>query len=95
LFHELPLYCYRHAAALSKVERDRLRLYFVIGEDDFPFPRQGPFLNHLKELGIRYTFVLHSKVGHNLGVLTQLSGEAMVRELSRQLREVATAGGGP
>jgi enterochelin esterase-like enzyme len=77
--------CYRHASALGQNERDRLYLYLVIGEDDFLFPRHGPFLKHLKELGIRYTYVVHSKVKHNLGIYTELSGQAMIEHLAREL----------
>ncbi|HTH49688.1 MAG TPA: alpha/beta hydrolase-fold protein [Candidatus Limnocylindria bacterium] len=84
---------YRHAAALSREQRDRLRLYLVVGEDDFLYPRHAPFLQRLKELGIRYTYVVHSQVGHDLGKLTELSGEAMIRQLGHELR--ATGNGGP
>jgi enterochelin esterase-like enzyme len=77
--------CYRHASALSQDERNRLYLYFVVGEDDFLYPRHGPLLAHLKELGIRYTLVVHSKVKHDLGVYTALSGRAMIEHLSREL----------
>jgi endo-1,4-beta-xylanase len=77
--------CYRYATALSPEARARLYLYLVVGEDDFLFPRHGPFLKHLKDLGIRYTFVVHSKVTHNLGVYTELSGQAMIEHLSREL----------
>jgi S-formylglutathione hydrolase FrmB len=77
--------CYRHASALSQNDRNRLYLYFVIGEDDFLYSRHGPFLKYLNELGIRYTYVVHSKVTHNLGVYTELSGRAMIEHLSREL----------
>ena len=77
--------CYRDASALDQYERDHLFLYLVVGGDDFLFPRHGPFLEHLKELGIRYTFVVHSKVKHDLGVYTELSGRAMIEHLSREL----------
>ena len=44
------------------------------------------FAQHLKETGIAYTLVTHSKVGHNLGKLTELSGTDMIRQLSWQMR---------
>jgi enterochelin esterase-like enzyme len=77
--------CYRHASALDQNERDHLYLYFVVGGDDFLFPRHGPFLEHLRELGIRYTYVVHSKVKHDLGVYSELSGRAMIEHLSREI----------
>jgi len=77
--------CYRHASALTQKQRDSLYLLMVIGGDDFLLPRQEPFLRHLKELGIRYTYVVHSNVGHNLGKYTELSGEAMIEHMSREL----------
>lgn len=77
--------CMRDARALSPEERGRLYLYLVVGEDDFLFPRHGPFVALLKELGIRYTYVVHSRVAHNLGLYTELSGDAMVEHLSREL----------
>ncbi len=83
---------YRHATALTKAQRDRLRLYLVVGEDDFLFPRHAPFLGHLKGLGLGYTFVVHSKVGHDLGKLTEMSGEAMIRQLDHELRPAGKDG---
>jgi S-formylglutathione hydrolase FrmB len=77
---------YQNASKLSKEQREALRLYLVVGEDDFLFPRHAPFLRHLKELGVPYTYVLHAKVGHNLGLLNQLSADAMIRHLDRELR---------
>ena len=77
--------CYRHASALTQEQRDRLNLLMVIGGDDFLLPRQEPFLRHLKSLGIRYTYVVHSNVGHNLGKYTELSGQAMIEHMSREL----------
>ena len=65
--------------------RDSLYLLMVIGGDDFLLPRQEPFLRHLKALGIRYTYVVHSNVGHNLGKYTELSGQAMIEHMSREL----------
>jgi endo-1,4-beta-xylanase len=77
--------CYRHASALTQKQRDGLYLLMVIGGDDFLLPRQEPFLRHLKDLGIRYTYVVHSNVGHNLGKYTELSGNAMIEHMSREL----------
>ena len=77
--------CYRHASALSQNDRNRLYLYFAVGEDDSLYLQHGPFLKYLNELGIRYTYVVHSKVTHNLGVYTELSGRAMIEHLSREL----------
>ena len=78
--------CYVHASALSKKQRDRLRLYLVIGDEDFLYSRHDPFLQHLKKLGIAYTELVHSEVSHNLGVLSKLSAESMIRFLDRQLQ---------
>ena len=78
---------YQHATALAKERKDALRLLLVIGEDDFLFKVHAPFTQHLKESGIPYTLVTHSKVGHNLGQLTALSGAEMIRHLARQMRE--------
>jgi endo-1,4-beta-xylanase len=77
--------CYRHASALTQKQRDSLYLLMVIGGDDFLLPRQQPFLDHLKGLGIRYTYVVHSNVGHNLGKYEELSGEDMIEHMSREL----------
>jgi endo-1,4-beta-xylanase len=77
--------CYRYASALSPEDRNRLYLYLVIGEDDFLYPRHAAFISRLRELGIRYTYVVHAKVTHNLGVYTDLSGEPMIEHLSREL----------
>jgi endo-1,4-beta-xylanase len=77
--------CYRYASTLDPDERARLFLYIVIGEDDFLFPRHGPFVAYLKELGVRYTYVVHSKVKHDLGVYTELSGRGVIEHLSREL----------
>jgi endo-1,4-beta-xylanase len=77
--------CYRQASALTQKQRDSLYLLMVIGGDDFLLPRQEPFLIHLKNLGIRYTYVVHSNVGHNLGKYTELSGQAMIEHMSREL----------
>jgi endo-1,4-beta-xylanase len=77
--------CYRDASALTQQQRDRLYLLMVIGGDDFLLPRQEPFLRHLKGLGIRYTYVVHSNVGHNLGKYIELSGEAMIEHMSGEL----------
>ncbi|MFY9926168.1 MAG: alpha/beta hydrolase-fold protein [Opitutaceae bacterium] len=77
--------CYRHASELTQKQRDSLYLFMVIGGDDFLLPRQEPFLKHLKDLGIRYTYVVHSNVGHNLGKYTELSGQAMIEHMSREL----------
>jgi enterochelin esterase-like enzyme len=77
--------CYRQASALTQKQRDSLYLLMVIGGDDFLLPRQEPFLRHLKELGIRYTYVVHSNVGHNLGKYIELSGQAMIEHMSREL----------
>ena len=79
--------CYTHASALTEAQRDRLRLYLVIGDEDFLYARQEPFLKHLHELGIPYTSVVHSRVGHNLGVLSQLSANAMIRHMARELTD--------
>jgi endo-1,4-beta-xylanase len=83
--------CYRHASALTSKQRDSLYLLMVIGGDDFLLPRHEPFLRHLKDLGIRYTYVVHSNVGHNLGKYTELSGEALIEHLARELAK----GGNP
>jgi len=77
--------CYRHASALTQTQRDCLYLLMVIGGDDFLLPRQEPFLRHLKDLGIRYTYVVHSNVGHNLGKYMELSGEDMIEHMSAEL----------
>ena len=77
--------CYRYASALSQADRSRLYLYLVVGEDDFLYPRHTPFISRLKELGIRYTYVVHARVTHNLGVYTELSGDAMIEHVSREL----------
>jgi enterochelin esterase-like enzyme len=77
--------CYRHASALTREQRESLYLFMVIGGDDFLLPRQEPFLRHLKDLGIRYTYVVHSNVGHNLGKYEELSGQAMIEHMSREL----------
>jgi endo-1,4-beta-xylanase len=77
--------CFRHARALSPAERGRLYLYLVVGRDDFLYPRHGPFIALLDELGIRYTYVVHAKVTHNLGVYTELSADPMIEHLSREL----------
>ncbi len=77
--------CYRFASALTPKQRDSLHLLMVIGGDDFLLPRQEPFLAHLKGLGIRYTYVLHSNIGHNLGKYIELSGSAMIEHLAREL----------
>ncbi len=82
--------CYRHASALTKEQRDRLYLLIVIGGDDFLLPRQEPFLMHLKELGIRYTYVVHSNVGHNLGKYMELSGLAVIEHMSSELAKAGT-----
>lgn len=82
--------CYRLASALNQAERERLNLYFVIGGEDFLFPRHGPFLQHLKDLGIKYTCVVYSKQKHNLGAYTELSGVDMIRHLSRELARSST-----
>jgi hypothetical protein len=66
----------------------------VIGDEDFLYPRQEPFLKHLKELGIQYTSVVHSKVGHNLGILSQLSADSMIRHLDRELQRLLKLGDG-
>jgi len=76
---------YQHATALAKERKDALRLLLVIGEDDFLYKTHLPFAQHLKETGIAYTLVTHSKVGHDLGKLTSLSGSEMVRHLARQM----------
>ena len=39
-------------------------------------------LKLLKGLGIRYTYVVHSNVGHNLGKYMELSGQAMIEHMS-------------
>ena len=78
---------YHHAAALTKEQKDPLRLLLVIGEDDFLYKLHPPFLQHLKEQGIAYTLVTHSKVGHHLGQITKLSGAGMIRHLARQIEE--------
>jgi enterochelin esterase-like enzyme len=77
--------CYQHASALTQKQRDRLYLLVVIGGDDFLLPRQETFLKHLKDLGIRYTYVIHSNVGHNLGKYMELSGQDMIEHMSREL----------
>lgn len=77
--------CYRHASALTQKQRESLYLLMVIGGDDFLLPRQEPFLRHLKNLGIRYTYIVHSNVGHNLGKYTELSGQAMIEHMSSEL----------
>lgn len=78
--------CYAHASALGTKEREGLRLYLVIGDEDFLYPRHNPFLQHLKKLGIAYTEVVHSQVSHNLGKLSELSAESMIRFLDRQIQ---------
>jgi enterochelin esterase-like enzyme len=77
--------CYQQATALTKEQRDRIYLWMVIGGDDFLLPRQEPFLRHLKDLGIRYTYIIHSNVSHNLGSYMELSGQAMIAHMSRVL----------
>ena len=79
---------YQHATALAKERMDALRLLLVIGEDDFLYKLHPPFAQHLKETGIAYTLVTHSKVGHDLGKLTALSGAEMIRHLARQMRSL-------
>ena len=73
--------CYRDASALTQKQRDSLYLLMVIGGDDFLLPRQEPFLRHLKEL---------SNVGHNLGKYEELSGQAMIEHISRELAKGET-----
>lgn len=80
--------CYVHAATLEAGQRESLRLYFVIGDEDFLYPRHQPFLARLKELGISCTLVVHSDVGHNLGTLNQLSADSMIRHLDREQRRL-------
>ena len=77
--------CYVHAAAYPEERRAGVRPYYVIGDDDFLLPRQEPFQMHLKELGINHTFVLHTGLGHNLGKLTELSADSMIRHMDREL----------
>jgi len=77
--------CYRYASELTQKQRDSLYLLMVIGGDDFLLPRQEPFLRHLKDLGIRYSYVVHSNVGHNLGKYLELSGQDMIEHMSREL----------
>lgn len=77
---------YQHATALAKQRKDALRLFMVVGEDDFLFKVHSPFAQHLKETGIACTLVTHSKVGHDLGKLTALSGADLIRHLARQMR---------
>ena len=83
---------YQHASALAKERKDALRLFMVVGEDDFLFKVHPPFAQHLKENGIPYTLVTHSKVGHDLGKLTALSGTEMIRHLARQINEQSRSG---
>ena len=78
--------CYVHASALSEEKRNDLRLYLVVGDEDFLYPRHDPFLKFLKTLGVAYTLVVHSEVSHNLGVLSRLSADSMIRFLDRQLQ---------
>jgi len=78
---------YQHASALAKEHKDALRLFMVVGEDDSLYKVHPPFAQHLKENGIAYTLVTHSKVGHDLGKLTALSGTEMIRHLARQMSE--------
>ncbi len=78
---------YRHAAALTREQKDSLRLLLVIGEDDFLYKLHPPFLQHLKDQGVAYTLVTHSKIGHDLGKLTQMSGAGMIWHLARQIEE--------
>ena len=82
--------CYVHASALTEHQRPGMRLYFVIGDKDFLFPRHEPFLQHLKKLNIEYTYVVHSGVPHNLGILNQLSADSMIRHLDRQMKTLNT-----
>ena len=83
---------YQHASALSKEHKDALRLFMVVGEDDSLFKVHPPFAQHLKESGIAYTLVTHSKVGHDLGKLTTLSGTEMIRHLARQMSAQSRSG---
>ena len=76
---------YQHASRLSKERKDALRLFLVVGEEDFLYKLHPPFAQILKETGIAYTLVVHSKVGHDLGKLTTLSGTEMVRHLAREM----------
>ena len=59
--------------------RQKLDLWMVVGDEDFLYPRHQPFTKHLGELGIDFTYTVHPGVGHNLGILTQRSGLAMIR----------------
>jgi hypothetical protein len=64
--------------ALGQNGRDRLYWYVAVGGCDPLFPRHGRFHKHLEELGVRYSRVVHSKVAHDLGVCTELSGRTMI-----------------
>lgn len=77
---------YQHASKLDPAKREKIRLYMVIGDEDFLYKRHPPFLQHLKELKIPSTLVVHSKVGHNLGVLNKLSATEMIRHMARELK---------
>ena len=76
---------YAHAAAYPADRKEKLRLLLIVGETDSLYARQTAFLPHLKKHGIAATSVVHSQVGHNLGLLNQLSADDMVRHLARQM----------
>jgi endo-1,4-beta-xylanase len=84
--------CYQLASKLDESQRAALFLYLVIGDEDFLFSRHGPFISHLHDLGIRYTYVVHSGVKHDLGAYSRLSARGMIEHISREL---ARHGGHP
>ena len=77
---------YAFADALTAEQAERLWLMLVIGEDDFLFSGHAPFVKHMHDKKVRTTYIVHSYLDHNFGMLTQLSGPTVVDHLARQLK---------
>ncbi len=66
--------------------KERLDLYFTVGGQDRAYERHADFLEHLYKLGIPFHYEVHPKVGHNLGLMKELSGLEMFKTFEKAFK---------
>ncbi len=76
---------FRHLENLTGAQRESLHLYLVIGDEDFLYKQHPAVIQACKDVGVRTTYVVHSRVDHNLGKYSELSANALIRHVSANI----------
>ncbi len=69
----------------SEKIRSSLKLWMVVGDQDFLFSRHAPFVSELDQRDVSHSYRVLQGEGHNLGRYTEFSGVDMIRFLAAEI----------